>query len=280
MGPHARSANVFFMPQHTPHSLPLSVIVIALNEAANITACLRSVAFASEVIVVDGGSADDTQALARQAGAIVHVHADWQGFGVQKRRALAYASGPWVLSLDADERVTPELASEIAQALVQVGDARVAFEIPRLTQFCGHWVRHCGWTPDHVLRLFRRDQANFSADQVHEKVELKPGVDVRRLKSALQHYSYPSVAHYWRKLDAYSQAWAAQRFAQGRRAGVGRAVVSGVFAFVRSYLLRLGFLDGRVGLAVSVLQAQAAFGKYFSLYCMQLQKGSSDGRNA
>ena len=243
----------------------LSVIIITLNEATNIKACLDSVAFADEVIVVDAGSTDGTVRLARESGAKIHVTSDWPGFGSQKNRALRRARLPWVLSLDADERVSPELARQIRQAVA--GEKCTAFEIPRLTQFCGQWIRHCGWTPDHVLRLFRRDIACFSDDMVHERV-LVGAVPIGRLSSPLLHYSYPTPAHYWRKLEQYSQAWAQQRFALRQKTSMLRAGLAGITAFLRSYIFRLGFLDGSMGFAVCTMQAQAAFGKYFALYCL------------
>lgn len=249
--------------------MSLSIVVITRNEAANLRACLQSVPFADEIVVLDNGSTDDTVGIARACGARVTEGADWPGFGPQKNRALALATCDWVLSLDADERVTAELATQI-QAAIRSGDT-AAYEIPRLTRFCGTWIRHCGWTPDHVLRLFRRGQGRFSDDLVHERVimelEGRPG----RLTSPLLHESYPTSAHYWRKLETYSQAWAQQQHARGRTTSMARAGSAGVVAFLRSYLLRLGFLDGAMGFAVCTMQAQAAFGKYFALYCLNRQ---------
>jgi glycosyltransferase involved in cell wall biosynthesis len=243
----------------------LSVIVITHNESTNIADCLSTLAFADEIIVVDCASTDGTPDVARSLGAVVHVTTDWPGFGIQKNRALDLAQHPWVLSLDADERVPAELAKQIRQVVMQ--DTGVAFEIPRLTQFCGHWIRHCGWTPDYVLRLFRRGSARFSDDLVHERVVVKQGV-AGRLAVPLLHYSYPTPSHYWRKLEQYSQAWACQRFADGQKTSMVRAGMAGVVAFLRSYFFRLGFLDGAMGFAVCTMQAQAAFGKYFALYCL------------
>ena len=243
----------------------LSVIIISHNEAANIEACLKSVSFANEIVLLDSGSTDGTPELARRLGAVVHISSDWPGFGPQKNRALQLATCPWVLSLDADERVSPELAQQIQR--VVAANADVTYEIPRLTQFCGRWIRHCGWTPDPVLRLFKRGSARFSDDLVHERVLLAHGV-ATRLSQPLLHYSYPTPAHYWRKLEQYSQAWAQQRFALGQTTSMWRAALAGVVAFLRSYVFQLGFLDGAMGFAVCTMQAQAAFGKYFSLYCL------------
>lgn len=251
------------------HSLTLSslsVILITKNEASNIEACLRTVAFADEIVVLDSGSTDGTVEIARRLGARVEITSDWPGFGPQKTRALALARHPWVLSIDADERVTPELQAEILAVVQGRGDPS-AWEIPRLTQFCGQWIRHCGWTPDHVLRLFRREAARFSDDLVHERVLVSAG-PVGRLETSLLHYSYPTPSHYWRKLEQYSLAWAQQRHQAGQRTSMSRAVAAGAVAFVRSYLFRLGILDGAMGFAVCTMQAQAAFGKYFALYCL------------
>jgi hypothetical protein len=175
--------------------------------------------------------------------------------------------------LDADERVTPELARQIRHAIRQGGN--IAYSIPRLTQFCGQWIRHCGWTPDHVLRLFLRDSARFSDDLVHEQVLVDAAARPSTLGSPLLHFSYPTPSHYWRKLEQYSQAWAQQRFARGQKTSMLRAFLAGLIAFIRSYLFRLGFLDGAMGFAVCTMQAQAAFGKYFELYCLNQKKCST-----
>lgn len=252
--------------------MSLSVIIITKNEEANLQACLESVRFADQWVVVDSASTDNTRAIASAFGAEVAQTQVWPGFGPQKNLALSLATQDWVLSLDADERVTPELAAEIQQAIQS--PAANAFEIPRLTQFCGQWIHHCGWTPDPVLRLFRRGQAAFSNDLVHERVILTSGALAPppvRLKSRLLHYSYPSPMHYWRKLEQYSLAWAEQSHARGKSSSMPRAVISGLVAFLKSYIFRLGILDGSMGFAVCTMQAQAAFGKYFTLYCLNQQ---------
>lgn len=253
----------------------LSTVIITKNEQDNIKACLHSVQFAQEHIVVDSGSTDSTREAAQELGAKVLVNTQWPGFGPQKNLALAQASEDWVLSIDADERVSPELALEI-QAAIQDAQSKglnVAFALPRLTQFCGVWIRHCGWTPDYVVRIFRRQQAKFSDDLVHERV-IFTNSDVRvvKLKNTLLHYSYPSPSHYWRKLELYSRAWAEQKHLEGKRVTIAHAGLSAIVAFFRSYVFQLGFLDGAMGFAVCVMQAQAAFGKYFELYCLNRQK--------
>lgn len=252
--------------------MKISAILIARNEADNIGACLASIAWVDEIIVVEQGSEDDTAQIAAKRGARVIQVKDWHGFGPQKNRGLDAATGDWVLSIDADERMPFELAQEIRQAICKA-DANgqvVVLELPRVTQFCGVWIRHCGWTPDHVLRVFRRGEARFSGDLVHERLVFdKIKVDVRRLKIPLEHYSYPTPDYYWRKLQRYSHDWAVQRHAQGQTVTMLRAALSGLAAFIRSYLFQRGFLDGAMGFAVCAMQAQAAFGKYFELYCLE-----------
>ncbi len=245
--------------------MKLSVILIVCNESVNLEACLSGVTAADEYVVVEHGSDDDTAAIAAALGARVIVTPDWSGFGPQKNRALDVAQGNWVLALDADERVTPTLMAEILTAITS--NQADAYEIPRLTQFCGTWIHHCGWAPDRVLRLFRRDFARFSDDLVHERlVMLNSQAKIGRLAEPLLHYSYPTPASYWKKLQRYSHDWALQKQAAGQRTSIFRAAVSGIAAFLRSYFFRLGFLDGSMGFVVCVLQAQAAFGKYFELY--------------
>lgn len=245
--------------------MTLSVILITRNEAINLHDCLVCVAAADEIIVVDHDSQDSTRETAIKFGAKVITTHDWPGFGRQKNRALEAATSQWVLSIDADERVTPALWAQIQDATTS-GKAD-AYEIPRLTQFCGEWIHHCGWTPDRVLRLFRRDSAQFSNDLVHEKLVMRrDGSQVGSLREPLLHYSYPNPQAYWQKLQRYSHDWAIQKHAAGQKTSISRAALSGLTAFVRSYFFRRGFLDGSMGFVVCMLQAQAAFGKYFELY--------------
>jgi Glycosyl transferase family 2 len=265
--PHNRDGDSSDERQTRPR---LSVVIITRNEIANIERCIRSVSFANEVVVLDHDSSDGTAQLARSLGAQVTVVMDWPGFGVQKNRALALATGQWVLSLDADEAVDDQLREQI-QAVVQNAPT-AAYMVPRKTQFCGQWIRHCGWTPDHVLRLFPAGKAQFSLDMVHEHVQTL--LPVKRLSASLLHYSYPTPAHYWRKLTQYSQAWAMQRFSSGQQSSTPRALLSGLFAFIKSYIIRLGFLDGWAGLNVCIMQAQAAYGKHLTLYWLWVQKNA------
>lgn len=267
----------------THHGPTLSVIVITRNEAHNLHDCLQSVqGLANEVVVVDSNSSDGTRDIAQHHGAVVLQPADWPGFGPQKQRALDAATGDWVLSLDADERVTPELAEDIRQVLManahQAGDAAAtadiadtpaalaAYQMPRLSWYCGRFIRHSGWQPDHVLRLFPRAHARFSDDLVHERVI--SDLPVKTLRHHLLHYSYLNFSQVLSKTDAYSTASAQQAFARGKRASVASAVGHGAWAFFRTYVIRAGFLDGPHGLALAISNAEASYYKYLKLWWM------------
>ena len=241
--------------------MKLSVVLITLNEAERLRTTLTAVAWADEMIVLDAGSTDATVEIAREFTDKVFVDADWQGFGVQKNRALAQAAGEWVLSLDADEVVSPELAAEIQTILKNpVADA---YAIPRLSSFLGRKMRHSGWWPDEVVRLFRRGTAQFSADVVHERLLVEGKVG--RLQHALQHASFSSLEQVLDKVNRYSSAGAERLQAQGRRAGLGTAIGRGVWAFFRTYILKAGFLDGREGFMLAVSNAEGVYYRYLKL---------------
>ncbi len=243
----------------------LSVILITKNEAANIRDCLESVSWADEIIVVDSGSSDDTVSLAREMGAKVYEHADWPGFGPQKNRALSYATHDWVLSIDADERATPELRDEIARVLES--PQADGYEISRLSNFCGRFMLHSGWHPDYVLRLFRRDQGRFSDALVHESVQMsgKKG----RLQYSLLHFSYADFEDVIGKLNNYSSAAATMLQQRGKKGGLGTALLHGFWAFFRTYFLRAGFLDGREGVMLAIMNAENSYYRYIKLWLKQ-----------
>jgi glycosyltransferase involved in cell wall biosynthesis len=240
----------------------LSVILITKNEARNIEACLRSVAFADECIVVDAGSTDATCDLARAMGAQVTVTPDWPGFGPQKNRALALARGTWVLSIDADERVSDELGAAIRAVLARPGD-RVGYELSRLSSFCGQWMRHGDWYPDRVLRLARRDRARFSDELVHERLQVDGPVG--RLAGDLLHDTMPNLHDAIDKMNRYSSGRAQDQARNGRSGGLASALGHGLWAFVRCYLLKRGFLDGRFGLVLALYVAEGTYYRYLKL---------------
>jgi len=251
----------------------LAAVLIVCNEAHNLAAALHSVQFADEIIVVDSGSTDDTLAIARRYTDKVFSETDWQGFGVQRQRAQARASADWILMLDADERVTPELQAEIKQVVAKNEQTQV-YAVPRLSWCFGRFIRHSGWYPDYVVRLYPRSQAGYGAATVHEKVEYSTALQRRELRGDLLHYTYRDMEHYLVKSAGYAAAWAAQRQQQGRRGSLLQGMLHGVGCFVKMYLLRWGFLDGKQGLLLALLSAHSTFVKYADLWT-RCQKNST-----
>jgi glycosyltransferase involved in cell wall biosynthesis len=241
----------------------LSVILITRNEEANLRDCLASLGgLAQQVVVVDTASTDGTIAIAQEFGATIAQPADWPGFGPQKNRALDLATSDWVLSLDADERLTPELRSEISAALANPGHT-TCFAIPRLSWYCGRFIRHSGWNPDYVDRLFQRGTARFSDDLVHER--LIPSGSVVKLKNHMLHYSFMNYSQVLQKIDRYSSASAEQAFAKGKRSSTLAAIGQGVWSFFRTYFIRLGFLDGPQGFSLALANAQGSYYRYMKI---------------
>jgi len=243
--------------------LRLSVVMIVRDEAAVIRRALDSVAWADEIVVLDSGSTDDTVAICRQY--TDHVfETDWPGFGAQKNRALSHARGTWVLSLDADEWLSEALAAQIRALLARSDDSLAdGYTLLRLSSYCGRYLRHSGWWPDPVLRLFRRDKGRFSDDRVHERVLLDG--PVQALQGLLMHESYRSLDQVLDKVNRYSRESALALHARGRRAGLGTAIGHGLWAFFRTYVLRRGFLDGREGFIVAVSNAEGSYYRYLKL---------------
>ncbi len=227
----------------------LSVVLITLNEAANLPRTLASVRWAQEIIVVDSGSTDATLAIARDCGARVFEE-PWRGFGAQKNSAISHATGDWILSLDADEEVSSGLGAEI-QALLAGSPTFEAYWIPRLNHFLGRALRHGGYWPDPKLRLFRRGGARFQERSVHETLETSRPVG--SLRNALIHHCYPTLEDYIEHMNRYSSAGAAMLVSAGGAprslpALVWNAVFNPGATFLYNYVFRLGFLDGREGL--------------------------------
>jgi glycosyltransferase involved in cell wall biosynthesis len=230
----------------------LSVALITRNEATNLPRTLASVRWASEIVVVDSGSTDATLDLARAAGARVFEE-PWKGFAAQKNSAIAHAAGDWILSLDADEEVSPELAREI-QAILAGEPAFSAWRIPRLNHFLGCPLRHGGYWPDPKLRLFRCGAAKFADRPVHESMEMtgKPAGPVGQLKGHLIHHCYPTLSDYIEHMNRYSSI-AAEAIVASGRAGhswpwlAWNALFNPAATFLYNYVFRLGFLDGRAG---------------------------------
>ncbi len=244
----------------------LSVIIITKNESSNIRDCLNSlVGVANEVIVLDSGSIDDTCKIASECGAKVVRRDDWRGFGAQKNRALELVEKDWVLSIDADERLSPELNSEIKDVLSN--PLVDCYLIPRKSWYCGRFIKHSGWRPDYVARLFKKGAASFSTNLVHEKLEYSG--PTKKLNSNLIHYSFVDFSQVLAKMDAYSTHSAQQMYQAGRRAGILSAIGHGLWSFFRTYFLKLGFLDGAQGFMLAVSNAQGSYYRYVKLWLLE-----------
>ncbi|MYN13849.1 glycosyltransferase [Pusillimonas sp. TS35] len=256
--------------------MTLSVIIITKNEAANIGACLDSVAFADEIIVLDSGSTDGTREIAAARGARVSLSDDWPGFGIQKNRALDLATGEWVLSLDADERVPAELAAAIQAAMA--APAADAYKIARLSNFGGRWIRHSGWWPDYVVRLFRRGSARFKEVAVHESLLAQGSVAV--LPGHFLHYPYADLESFIAKQNHYSSVAAQLLHEKGRTTSVSGAVGHAAWTFVRHYIVRRGFLDGREGFILAIMAGVGSYFRYTKLLFLNRQGSGGPGKSA
>lgn len=249
----------------------LSIVLIVKDETENIIPCLKSASFADEIVVVDAGSQDDTLELARKYTDQIFVESDWQGFGIQRQRAQGYARSEWVFMLDADERITPELQASIAMVVKRnVQDS--VYDTARLSHCFGGFIRHSGWYPGYVTRLYPRAKAAYNTSTVHEKLENPSGLKVKRLAGDLFHYTYRDINHYLVKSAHYAEAWSTQRFEQGRRATLIQGVLHAVGCFVRMYILRAGFLDGRQGFLLAMLSGHSTFVKYADLWVRERQQ--------
>lgn len=250
----------------------LSVVMIAKNSADLLPDCLASVDFADEVVLLDSGSSDDTVELARSLGAKVFVDTDWQGYGIQRQRAQSFATGDWVLMIDTDERVTPELK----QALLSVLDApapNAVYSIARRNYFLGRFMRHSGWYPDRVTRLYARNQYRYNASRVHESLDSN-GAQVIALQGDLLHLTCRDFASFQRKQLDYATAWAQERHQLGKRTSLAGIFSHTLGALLKTLLLRGGVLDGKQGWLLAVVNAQYTFNKYTELWA--LNRGYSE----
>ncbi len=254
---------------NTVHDLSensISVIVIVFNEEKGLAECLESVSWADEIIVVDSGSTDKTLDVAKKYTDKIYVEADWQGFGIQKQRAQSHALGRWILSIDADERVTSELRDDIL-SIVFLDDA--AYSMPILPWCFGRFIRHGGWYPAPKVRLYPRLRAHYGSQQVHEKLEYEGDLEIRPLKGDLLHYTYRNIEHYLLKSAHYAALWAAQREVKGKKTSLLQGMVHAAVCFLRMYIFRAGFLDGKQGFLLAALSAHSTFVKYADLWVRQ-----------
>lgn len=251
----------------------LTVVMIAKNEAELLPDCLASVSWADEIIVLDSGSSDDSVEIATQAGAQVYQSDDWQGYGIQRQRAQGYATGDMILMIDADERVSPELRAAIEQVLV-APPSRTVYSLGRSNLFLGRFMRHSGWYPDRVMRLYPRT-FRYNDNLVHESLQ-SDGAPVVVLPGDLEHLTCRDLIAFQRKQLAYAEAWATERHQRGKRCGLFSVFSHTLGAFVKTLLLRAGFLDGKQGWILAVVNAQYTFNKYSALWA--LNHASAKGR--
>lgn len=244
--------------------LPVSAVVITLNAASQLEACLQSLSFCADIVVVDSGSSDGTQEIARRHGARV-IDCPWRGFGPQKQFAVEQAAHDWVLCIDADERVSPELQANITA--VWPNPQCCAYRFPRCNRFMGRYLRHGEGYPDLSLRLFDRRQARWSDDAVHEKVVTNAAIGA--LRGDLMHDSAEAIEHYLDKQNRYTTLAAEMAYAQGKRVSAAQIVLSPLVRFIKFYIFRLGFLDGLPGLVHILIGCGNSFSKYAKMAALQ-----------
>ena len=245
----------------------ISFCLITLNEAANLRRCLQSCAgLADDIVIVDSGSTDGTQEIAREFGARFE-HQDWLGYVGQKNQALARAVHPWVFSLDADEQLSPELRAEVQRLkAIEPPVGTHGFSLPRCVLYEGRWIRHGDWYPDRLVRLFRRDQAKFAGGKVHERLEVS-GV-ISALRGELYHHSFKDAADHWARCQKYARLWAETKFEAGKTTGALAPFTHAAFRWFRGYVLKRGFLDGSQGWRIASFCAREVYLKYQLLRAM------------
>ncbi len=250
----------------------ISVIIITKNAASTLRACLESVAWATEIIVVDSGSSDDTLKISREFTDKVIEHS-WLGFGPQKNYALQQAKHEWVLSIDADEWLDSKLITEIQHA-IQAPESAI-YSLPRCSKFCGQFIKHGAWGNDRVTRLFKRNSARFSNDQVHEKLVYQG--NVKKLQHWLWHDSCDNLTTAITKMNDYSSLSAQMKLAQGKHGSLASALFRGFWTFLKAYIFKAGFLDGKAGFILSWVTAQGSYYRYLKL--LYLQEAPNDSKN-
>lgn len=249
----------------------LTVYIVAKNEARNIAEAVASSRFADEVLVLDSGSSDGTGELARQAGARV-IETDWPGYGPQQNRAIELASGSWVFSLDADERISDELAREIRSAIRAANHD--GFDVPRRSLFLTRFMKHSGWWPDRTRRLVRKGKGRFTEEEIHASLQVDGSVG--HLQQPIIHYSYTDLESVLEKLNRYSSGSARDLSKRGKASSLSKAIVHGAWAFLRTYVFQLGLADGREGFILAVFNAEASYYKHLKLAQVSGRRSARD----
>ena len=243
----------------------ITAVIITKNEEANIGRCLKSIAWVDEIIVVDTASTDRTRQIASETGAAIY-NVEWQGFGHAKGFGVEKATHEWILSLDADEEITAQLAAEIKR-IISENRSENGFKIPRRTSFLGRWIKYSRWYPDYVLRLFRKTSGKFNDSLVHEKVIVEGTVG--KLQNPILHYSYPDIETYFNKFEKYTSLAAQELYNKGKKFHVAALIFKPIASFFRHYVTGLGFLDGIEGFLIAVLSAFGVVTRYVKLRSLE-----------
>ncbi|MGC6359027.1 glycosyltransferase family 2 protein [Bisgaard Taxon 45] len=244
----------------------LSVAMIVKNEAEHLAQCLDTVKdWVDEIVILDSGSTDNTKEIALSYGAKFYENTEWPGFGRQRQIAQHYVTTDYVLWLDADERVTPELRESVQRAVAK-NENNVVYKISRLSEVFGRKIRHSNWYPDFVLRLYPTALTQYNDEPVHEKVMLPSHAKVEKLVGDLEHYTYKDMHHYLVKSAGYAKAWAEKREKAGKKGSLLAAFTHAIGCFAKMYIFNAGFLDGKQGLLLAILSAHSTFVKYADLW--------------
>ena len=248
----------------------LSAVIITLNEERNIGRCIESLSgIADEIVVVDSGSTDKTESICRSYG-VKYIHHTFEGYAHQKKFAVSQCSNEYILSLDADEALSPELKNSIIA--LKDNWERDGYSFNRLTNYCGKWIHHCGWYPDRKLRLFKKDKGKWMGSNLHEGFELNDPQNNNRLKGNLLHYSYYTIEDHIKQLNKFTEIAAAGDYNDGKRSSLIHILVKPAFRFIRDYFFHLGILDGYYGYVICKISSHASFIKYVKLYEIQKRK--------
>ena len=255
--------------------IPLSVAIITKNEGENLGDCLKSVEFAAQVVVVDSGSTDETVQIASQFGCDVFIE-PWRGFGPQKQYAIDKCRYSWVLVLDADERIPAETASTIKKIVLNPSITAAGYSFPRKNYFQEHWVKHMGWWPDRILRLFRKELGQMTPSTVHESIVVDQPVE--SLDVPIEHYPGGQFSKILMKIDQYSTLGAKEAYEKGRKASIWSAAFRAKMTFLQNYFVKFGFLDGVQGFTLAITDAVNKFFKYAKLNELNRQNKSVESR--
>lgn len=252
------------MNQASQNRASIAAVIITKNEQDSLRDCLESLRWVDEIIIVDSGSNDNTETIAREYTEHFYVNAEWPGFGKQKQLAQSYATSDWVLAVDADERIDDTLRENILTMLENPPENTV-YNLNELTWVFGRFLKHSGWYYRHV-RLYPNKLTQYNDNLVHESVIIPEGCQVAELDGDILHYSYQNLNHYLVKSAGYAKAWADQRQARGKKASLSQGIVHALGCFLKMYLLKRGFLDGKQGFLIAVLSAHSTFVKYADLW--------------